>query len=130
MSNYKLREMISGLKYICAQHMVSWTAMHSMRLDPPERIAKEQAANQVAHTVAADVMRRGTWQVTAKPEGNVYSVNGYWLTYDELYRLMEDAYSMGRLERPALDTSALPCPGQRQVDTPTNGTIPASSAHA
>lgn len=102
MSQYKLREMLSRVKGIGVSHVISWTAMHQMRSDP-ERIAKQMTADNVAHHIAGEVMRNGTWRVTAEPDGQAYDLKGYWLTYDELYRLLEDAYSLGRAERPIME---------------------------
>ena len=99
--SYRLREMLSRIKGIGCKHTVTWTALNQMRVNPDE-MAQRRVADLVAHHIAGDIMRGGTWRRDKEPEGEVFSVNGYWLTYDELYRLLEDAYSMGRTEPVAM----------------------------
>lgn len=99
--NYRLREMLSKIKYIGGKHTVTWTALNQMRFNPDE-MAQRQVADKVAHHIAGDILQGGTWRRGKEPEGEVFSVNGYWLTYDELYRLLEDAYSLGRTEPVAM----------------------------
>lgn len=99
--SYRLREMLSRIKVIGCKHTVTWTALNQMRFDPTE-MAQRRIADLVAHQIAGDIMRGGTWRVDNDPEGKSFSVKGYWLTYDELYRLLEDAYSLGRTEPVAM----------------------------
>lgn len=101
--SYRLREMLSRIKVIGCKHVMTWTALHRMEYNfDPEEIARRQVADNVAHFIAGDIMQGGTWRRDKEPHGEVFSVNGYWLTYDELYRLMEDAYSLGRTEPVAM----------------------------
>ena len=97
MSQYKLREMLSKLNVLGCREVVSWTAMSQMRENPDE-IVKRHMADLVAHHIVGDIMHGGTWRRSREPEGEAFSVKGYWLTYDELYRLLESAYSIGRTE--------------------------------
>jgi hypothetical protein len=97
MSQYKLREVLSRIKCLGLKHTVSWTALSQMR-DNPDEYAKRLMADMVAHHIAGDIMQGGTWKRSAEPHGEIFSVKGYWLTYEELYRLMEEAYSIGRTE--------------------------------
>lgn len=95
-TNYEIRERISRLKGIACDHMISHTVAISSRFIDPERGIKQIMADKVAHSIAGNVMRGGTWSRRWEPEGEVFSVRGYWLSYEDLYRLMEEAYSLGR----------------------------------
>lgn len=50
--------------------------------------------------------------------GGVLFSQGDWLTYDELYRLLEDAYSLGRAEPIALTSASSPTVSARQWSGP------------
>ena len=101
-TNYEIRERISRLKGIACDHMISHTAAMSSRFIDREREIKQIMADKVAHSIAGDVMRGGTWSRRREPEGEVFSLRGYWLTYEDLYRLMEEAYDLGRTKPVAL----------------------------
>ena len=91
--------------------------MNQLREDP-ERIAQHRAADMVSHLIAGDILQGGTWRRSKEPEGEFFSVKGYWLTYDELYRLLEDAYSLGRAEPIALTSASSPTVSARQWSGP------------
>jgi hypothetical protein len=95
-TNYEIRERISRLKGIACDHTISHAVVMSSRFFDPEQEIKQIMADKVAHSIAGDVMRGGTWSQRWEPQGEVFSVRGYWLAYDDLCRLMEEAYSMGR----------------------------------
>ena len=96
-TQHKLRELLARVKTIRCDHSVSYSAIVQWRSNDPERqIIKRIMADKVAHEIAGEVMRVGTWSKTRGPDGEVFSVSGIWMDYDSLYRLVEDAYSMGR----------------------------------
>ena len=101
MTNYRIRELVSGLKGIACDQVISYTAIASMRFDP-EMEMKRLAADRISHEIAGDVMRQSTWQWVREPHGEVIRVRGYWLDYESLCRLLEDAYSMGRCDAPTI----------------------------
>lgn len=96
MMNYKLREMLSRVKYISCNQVISYRRIVQSFAHNPEQMAKRSMADQVAHEIADQLLRGGEWQRTAVPEGEEFRVRGYWLTYEQLYLLLEDAYSLGR----------------------------------
>ena len=93
---YKLRELLDRVKIIRCDHSVSYSAIVQWRSNDLERQIKRIIADEVAHEIAGEVMRVGTWSKTRGPDGEVFSVRGIWMDYDSLYRLVEDAYSIGR----------------------------------
>ena len=101
-TQHKLRELLARVKIIRCDHSVSYSARVQWRSNDLERQIKRIMADKVAHEIAAEVMRVGTWSQTRGPDGEVFSVSGIWMDYDSLYRLVEDAYSMGRTEPVAM----------------------------
>lgn len=101
--NYKLREMLSRINVIGFKHVITWHEFNLMRssLDPNET-AQRHVADLVSRHIAGHIMRGGTWRQDEEPEGKVFSVKGHWLTYDELYELLNKAYSLGRTEPVAI----------------------------
>ena len=97
-TQHKLRELLARVKIIRCDHSVSYSARVQWRSNDLERQIKRIIADKVAHEIAGEVMRGGTWSQTRGPDGEVFSVSGIWMDYDSLYRLVEDAYSMGRTE--------------------------------
>ena len=95
--NYKLRDLLSRQKYIGHTHTFSYSAALRESIDVEGEI-KRRMADRVAHAIAGDILRGGTWARRAEPEGIVYTVRGLWLDYETAYRLLEEAYSMGRTE--------------------------------
>lgn len=97
MNNYKLRELISKANGIGHKQIVSLTEIvQAMLGDDIERFVKQRAADAMAHHIAGDLMRGGHWQHTSLPEGEEFRVQGYWLTFEQLYRLLDEAHSLGR----------------------------------
>ncbi len=98
MNNYRLREMLSRVQYIQCTDVVSYEViMRSFNYEPERRI-KQHMADKVAHEIAGKLLRGGEWQHTSVPQGEEFRVRGYWLTYEQMYRLLEEAYSLGRTE--------------------------------
>ena len=95
-TQHKLRELLARVKIIRCDHSVSYSARVQWRSNDLERQIKRIMADKIAHEIAGEVMRGGTWSQTRGPDGEVFSVRGIWIDYDSLYRLVEDAYSMGR----------------------------------
>lgn len=97
MNNYKLRALISKVNGIGHKHVISVTEIAQARWgDDVERLVKQRAADAMAHHIAGDLMRGGHWQHTSLPEGEEFRVQGYWLTFEQIYRLLDEAHSLGR----------------------------------
>lgn len=99
--NYRLREMLSRVKGIGCDHTLRYAAILNIRFNPEEEV-KRLMAEKVAHDIAGQIYGKGEWRHERAPEGEVFSVRGYWLTYDALYDLLEQAYSLGRTEPVAM----------------------------
>lgn len=99
--NYRLREMLSHVKGIGCDHTLSYAAIMSIRFNPEEEV-KRLMADRVAHDIARQIYGKGEWRHERGPEGEMFRVRGYWLTYDALYDLLEQAYSLGRTEPVAM----------------------------
>jgi hypothetical protein len=97
MSEFKIRERLSSLKGIGCDHIVDWTVLSSARNDDPETFARMRVADLTARTIVEGLLRGKGWDVRKEPHGEVFSLRGYWFTYDELYRLSLDMYTIGRL---------------------------------
>lgn len=106
MTNYKLRELLSRVKTVRCDHTLTYSAILQIGMLDPEREVKMIMADKVAQAIAGDILRGGLWSKRHEPEGEVFGVRGHWLTYEQLYLLVEEAYSMGRTERVAV--SVLP----------------------
>jgi hypothetical protein len=102
MTNYKVRELLSRVKTVRCDHTLTYSAILQLREPDPERQVRMIMADKVARAIAGDILHGGLWLQRAEPEGEVFSVRGHWLTYEQLYLLAEEAYCMGRTEPVAL----------------------------
>jgi hypothetical protein len=98
MTNYKLRELLSRVKTVRCDHTIAYSTILRLYDPDPEREVKMLMADKVAHSIAGEILRGGLWSQRQEPEGEVFSVRGHWLTYEQLYLLVEEAYSMGRAD--------------------------------
>jgi hypothetical protein len=108
MTNYKVRELLSRVKTVKCDHTLTYSAILQLRAPDPERQVRMLMADKVAHAIAGDILNGGLWSKRHEPEGEVFSVRGHWLTYEQLYLLVEEAYSMGRTEPVALTLPSAP----------------------
>ncbi len=98
MNSYKLHKLISKLNISKVTEIIPYDKLVSIGSYDPVPNVKYQVADAVAHAIAGEILKGGTWERRLEPEGEVYSVKGIWLDYNSLYKLVEEAYSMGRLE--------------------------------
>jgi hypothetical protein len=92
MNNYEIREIISRkLKDIKCYSKIS----HDVAAGIPENHIHKMMRSEIARQIADQLYVKDKWRRHMEPTGEVYSVNGYWLTYDDLYILMEEAFSAG-----------------------------------
>lgn len=95
--NYELRKILSPIAGIIVTEVVSYPVMarRQSHVDPLDN-AKRKVADVAAHKIAGHILRNSEWQQTALPEGLELRIRGYWLSYDKLFSLLEEAYTLGR----------------------------------
>lgn len=98
MTNYKLRELLSRVKSVRCDHVISYDKILRLYSPDPGPEVRAIMADKVAHSIVGEILRGGLWSQRREPEGEVFSVRGHWLTYEQLYLLVEEAYSMGRAD--------------------------------
>lgn len=97
----ELRDMLSRVKYITCSHTVSYETIARMHSDPLREI-QHRVADMIAHSIAEEILGKGDWLQTTEPEGERFRVRGYWLTYEEMFSLLDRAYQLGRSKAPVI----------------------------
>jgi hypothetical protein len=99
--NPHIRALLQGVRKIGVTVTESWAALERVRFHSDEQWAEEtkrRMADKMAHTIVSDLLAGGRWTQRNEPHGATITFDGYFLTYDELVRLMREAYDLGRTE--------------------------------
>lgn len=96
-TNYKIREMLSKVKGIFHDQSISYESIAKLTFNP-EREIKLRAAEIIAREIAGQLLENGKWSWVREPLGEVIRVRGYWLDYESMYNLLQDAYNMGVMD--------------------------------
>jgi hypothetical protein len=94
--NPEIRELMARAPRLRCEQVVTVLEQVRMRhADELERLILERAARMLAGEIAEKIRGKGQISRNRGFDGDVFRVEGIWCTHDELYRLMEDAYTLG-----------------------------------
>lgn len=104
--NVRLLDMLSKVKAVGCDTMMTYAAMARRGCKTAQELelqVKMNAADQVAHSIAGEVMRGGDWSRTDEPDGAVFRLRGYWMSRRQMIDLLQQAYDLGRMDERSRD---------------------------
>lgn len=100
--NPELRGILTNIPIVRADVTVSLHEQLQMRFERDlERLIRERAARMIASEISRDLFNKGRVSKMRTFDGDRFTVEGSFLTYDQLYNLVFDAYSLGMRNSPA-----------------------------